>query len=205
MQASGFIPGIGPAATAAATYIPPTGQPSVVPTPTMAPTPAMPQASTAPTMEWLQTVCAAARAMQSRRVADTDRVVHFEDILRGAAGSEEQQAALAMLQQPLHSTRNSASNGTWVFVCACTAFNCMTHAHYPTGATLVYVDDGGIAPAQVFNAWRQLSLHNMTVTVRATSTGTKRKINADPDNMMVCACLTVYIRILLSIYSVYSV
>lgn len=51
---------------------------------------------------WLQTVCAAANAMRARAVPEADRIVHFDEILSGAVGPEEQQAALAMMQRADH-------------------------------------------------------------------------------------------------------
>lgn len=56
------------------------------------------------------------------------------------------------------------------------------HALCPGGDTavaLVCVDDGGMAPSTAIASWHVL--HNMTVTLRGTGTGTKRKVIANDD------------------------
>lgn len=118
----------------------------------------------------LQAMRQAAARLCANSLPEPDLVVTFDEILAGAAGVIEQQAALAMLQDT-GSTR-PVSHGAWT----CAPAHPTQAIPEETTVALVYVDDGGMAPSTAISSWKQNTLHNMTVTLRGTGTGTKRKV-----------------------------
>lgn len=109
-----FIPGLGVSISAntasAAACIPSLPATSPVPTPPeplAEPKPKTSSFSRDPQL--LQAMCATAAQLRTNALPGTDIVVTFDQVLAGAAGTREQQAALAMLQDATVNTRQASA------------------------------------------------------------------------------------------------
>ena len=127
------IPGLGVAISAdtasAAACIPALPTAAPVPTPPDPPPEPKPKAPPFPRdTQLLQAMCAATARLRAHALPDTELVLTFADVLAGAAGSTEQQAALAMLQDTTNNTRPpTSSTGAWHE--AAVTFKCVALPH----------------------------------------------------------------------------